>query len=167
MGDVCAMASAERQSPQTRERITHKKRSTEVKRGRVFGPRCRTQIWCRSAGFPSSPREISLSLQLIGTANRGPCIGGIRCVETGGRHDLQPCQNGRRCICGGIALNVEVLPTSLASRTPRNPRERPEYSRCAAFVMMVQATQLSYFDNRPSIGGCVLRGSGASLANAK
>jgi len=47
------MASAERQSPQTRERITHKKRSTEVKRGRVFAPRCRIQI-CRSARISNS-----------------------------------------------------------------------------------------------------------------
>src|SRR5215831_7167048 len=39
------MASAERQSPQTRERTAQKQRSTEVKRGRFFAPRCRTQIW--------------------------------------------------------------------------------------------------------------------------
>jgi len=51
-------------------------------------------------------------------------------------------------MCGRDSRYCCGPPTSLASGTPRNPRERSlEYSRCAAFVMMVQATQLSDFDH--------------------
>jgi len=62
---------------------------------------------------------------------------------------FKPVKTGGGCICAGIALMLRPAEESGIRNAPQSSRagSRFECSRCAAFVMMVQATQLSYFDN--------------------
>src|SRR6266446_1267467 len=71
------MSSAERQSPQTRERKTQNKRSAAVSFGRFLAERLRTPIWCRRAmcSNSSAARERNIEHRVEKTADNRISIG--------------------------------------------------------------------------------------------
>src|SRR6516164_10441426 len=72
------MASAERQSRQTRDRKTHSMRSPAVNFGRFLADRLSTAIWWRRARFSSSraARERKIEPRVLRSVVREMSIGG-------------------------------------------------------------------------------------------